>query len=179
MKRLNLPFEQQASGIDERPRTGEDPESMVERLAIAKVEAVARQLKGSNNLILIGSDQTGFFAGNLIGKPQGRKQAVEQLLSLSGQEIIFYTSLCVSDLETKSRRTSVEQTKVKFRSLARREVEAYVEADLPFDAAGGFHAEGLGITLIESIQSKDPTSLIGLPLIRLAHYLREAGIQLP
>lgn len=177
LQKLGVAFEQHAPKVDETPYPGEDPETMVRRLAQSKVAAVKDQLRPSNAM-LIGSDQTAFFAGQIIGKPDSKDRAIDQLLSFSGQQVLVYTSLCVYDCENNTEQIAVDATTVTFRTLTRLEVEGYVEADQPFDAAGGFHAEGLGIALIDNISSRDPNSLIGLPLIQLAGYLKQAGIKL-
>lgn len=150
---------------------------MTERLAVAKSEKVADQIT-PDQAIIIGSDQAASLKGYLIGKPGNLDKAVEQLLMLSGQNVLFYTSLCVLDVKSRQKLTSVEQTEVRFRKLSKADIYHYVEVDKPVNAAGSFHAEGLGITLFESIKSEDPSSLVGLPLIRLTSFLSQFGIHL-
>lgn len=177
LERLRLPFEQHAPNVDETPLPNEHPKVLVERLAHVKIQAVVSRLQ-PDNAILIGSDQVAFFADTIIGKPHTEAQATKQLLAFSEQSVTFYTSLCVYDTTDQSKQATVEQTQVNFRRLTRTEIEGYIRIDQPLNASGGFRAEGLGITLFKSISSRDPSSLIGLPLIQLAHFLKQAGVNL-
>ena len=174
---LHLPFEQHAPNVDETPLPNEHPEVLVERLAHIKAQAVVNRLQ-PDHTILIASDQVAFFADAIIGKPHTETQATKQLLAFSGQSVTFYTSLCVYDTTDQSEQTTVEQTQVNFRKLTHAEVEGYVRIDQPLNASGGFRAEGLGVTLFKSIASRDPNSLIGLPLMQLACFLKQAGVNL-
>jgi septum formation protein len=130
---------------------------------------------------VIGSDQVADRDGALLGKPGHHAAAVEQLLASAGRTVAFHTALCLVDARAAD--MSIAQasdiTRVVFRPLDRAEIERYLHAEQPYDCAGSFKAEGLGITLFEAIDSRDPTALIGLPLIGLAQMLREAGYTLP
>lgn len=175
MQRLRLPFVQQSPDIDETARPDERAEALVLRLAQCKAEAVLNRQQPDASL-LIASDQVACFHNTILGKPDGASGAVAQLLSCSGQRVDFYTGLYVYDTESASAQAAVVPTHVHFRTLSTAEVEAYVEADQPLDAAGSFRAEGLGISLFKAIASEDPTALIGLPLITLTKYLNYFGV---
>lgn len=177
LEQLRLPFRQIAPEIDETPLAGESVEDMVARLAVAKSKKVAGQIM-PDRAVIIGSDQAASFRGGFVGKSGSATRAVEQLIMLSGQSLTFHTSLCVLDVESDRMLTAVEQTRVLFRKLSEDDIRHYVEVDNPINATGSFHAEGLGITLFETIESKDPSSLIGLPLIRLTQFLNRFGIGL-
>lgn len=175
MQRLRLPFVQQSPDIDEIARPGERAEALVLRLAQCKAEAVLNNQHPGASL-LIASDQVVCFQNTILGKPDGASGAVAQLLSFSGQQVDFYTGLYVYDTASASAQAAVIPTQVYFRTLSTAEAEGYVEADRPLDAAGSFHAEGLGISLFKAIASEDPTALIGLPLITLTEYLHHFGV---
>lgn len=175
MERLRLPFQQCSPDVDETAIPNEQAKNLVRRLAQAKMQAVLDRLK-PDNAILISSDQVALFNDVIIGKPKDTSHAIRQLLSFSKQSVIFYTSLCVYDTESARQLDSVEETSVRFRKLTEEEVKRYIELDQPLNAAGSFHAEKLGITLFEAIVSEDPTSLIGLPLIRLTSFLNQLGL---
>lgn len=175
LARLRLPFEAIAPAIEETQQAGETAESMACRLAQEKARDVARRMPGA---VVIGSDQTASLAGRVLGKPGSRERACEQLAACSGMTVVFHTAVCVIDAEGRPE-GALDTTSVVFRALTRAEVERYVDAEQPFDCAGSFKAEGFGITLFERIDSQDPTALIGLPLIRTAALLRQAGYALP
>lgn len=170
-----MPFQQHSPEADESLLPGEQAEPMVARLARAKMQAVLDKLAPSNSLV-IGSDQAACFNGNIIGKPGSEAKAMEQLASVAGQSVTFYTSLCVCDAQSGQCLEAVEQTLVRFRKLTTQDIQNYVKADQPIDAAGSFRAEGLGIALFETISSDDPSSLIGLPLIKLTGFLNQMGV---
>jgi len=174
--RLRRPFDCVAPQVDEDPLAGESVESMTARLAVAKARAVAK--KAQPGAIVIGSDQAASLGGRMLGKPGGRERAIEQLLLCSGQSVSFHTAVCVIDAQGREL-ADLDTTVVRFRALSDAEVARYIDAEQPFDCAGSFKCEGLGITLFEAIDSSDPTALIGLPLIRLCGLLRQAGIALP
>lgn len=176
LTRLGIQFEQDSPSIDEAVLMGETAEDYVCRLAREKAKTVALQ---HPNAVVIGSDQCSECQGILLGKPQTKERAIEQLTNASGQIVTLYTAVAV--LEPDSRRIQVAQvpTIVHFRTLSREAISRYVEKDAPLDCAGSFRAEGLGITLFERINSDDPTALIGLPLIALTRLLSQAGINLP
>jgi septum formation protein len=131
---------------------------------------------------VIGSDQVAELDGHAIGKPGSRDKAIEQLVASSGRRVVFHTAVCVASRrrdDSMMTEIAVDRTVVVFRELTEEEIVRYVDRESPLDAAGSFKSEGLGIALFECIQTSDPTALIGLPLIALAHLLRGAGFELP
>jgi len=181
LERLRLAFSCLAPGADEAPQPGEDPKALVARLARAKAAAVASQ---QPNAWVIGSDQMAVRldeAGteSTLGKPGTEMRCIEQLQSCSGRTIVFLTAVAVVRQEGNTLFEFVDTTRVRFRVLDQATIERYVAKIRPLDCAGGFKSEGLGITLCESIDSADPSALIGLPLIRLSAALRSAGFELP
>lgn len=172
LARLGLPFEVVVAGIDESGRPGEPPAELVRRLAHEKASAVASQRPEA---CIIGSDQLAVCGDQVLGKPGSAERCVEQLLSCSGRVVEFLTAVALIPPATGAAALHLDSTQVHFRRLRRAEVERYVALERPLDCAGGFKCEGLGIALFESIQSNDPTALIGLPMIWLAGALREAG----
>jgi len=176
LERLRVPFDCQAPAVDETSRDGESPLELVTRLAAKKAQAVSAASPGA---IVIGSDQVAVFNGGVIGKPGNFNKALQQLSAFSGHAVEFLTAVAVHRPETGFTRQHVDTTSVGFRHLQRAEIERYLEAEKPYDCAGAFKAESLGIVLFEYIRSDDPTALIGLPLIRTAALLREAGLRLP
>jgi septum formation protein len=175
LNRLGLPFEAARPDTDETALPGEAPEAMAMRLSVAKAEAVASLNPGA---WVIGSDQVAEFDGRTLGKPGGREAAIEQLGAMARHSVRFHTGVCVARAG-RSPLLALDTTTVRFRALAPDEIARYVDAEKPFDCAGSFKSEGLGITLFEAIESRDPTALIGLPLIATARLLREAGFTLP
>jgi len=176
LARLGIPFECRAPAIDESVREDESPLDLVTRLAAEKAQAVCQV---NPQAIVVGSDQVAVFDDRIIGKPGNHEKALEQLLSFSGRAVEFLTSVSVQCLETGFSQRHVDTTRVGFRHLQRAEIERYLEAEKPYDCAGAFKAESLGIALFEYVRSDDPTALIGLPLISTAAMLRQAGICLP
>ena len=175
LSRLRLPFDTAAPGVDETPAPGEAPSALAARLARAKAGDVAARFPGA---WAIGSDQVACLAGAPLGKPGDRDHAVAQLSAMSGATVAFHTVVAVarSGHATQARE---DVTTVRFRTLSPQEIGRYLDAEAPFDCAGSFKAEGLGIALFESIASRDPTALVGLPLIATAALLRQAGFALP
>ena len=176
LRRLLADFEQAAPGTDEAPLPDEAPAARALRLAIAKATAVAREY---HDALVIGSDQVAELDGLVLDKPGTAQCARAQLAASSGREVHFHTALCLLDTRNGRRHTHVDQTRVRFRTLDAAEIARYVEREQPLDCAGSFKCEGLGISLFEAIDNRDPSALIGLPLIALARLLREAGIALP
>ncbi|HZY33926.1 MAG TPA: Maf family nucleotide pyrophosphatase [Rhodanobacter sp.] len=176
LRRLLADFEQAAPGTDEAPLPDEAPAARALRLAIAKATAVAREYPDA---LVIGSDQVAELDGLVLDKPGTAQCARAQLAVSSGREVHFHTALCLLDTRNGRRHTHVDQTRVRFRTLDAAEIARYVEREQPLDCAGSFKCEGLGISLFEAIDNRDPSALIGLPLIALARLLREAGIALP
>jgi septum formation protein len=176
LRRLQLPFSQEAPGSDETPRPGEAPAALAQRLALAKARAVAARHPAA---WVIGSDQVCACGGQLLGKPGSRDRAVEQLRQLSGNSAQFHTALALVQGADGRAYEAIDLTTVRFRELDAAQIARYVEAEPSFDCAGSFKAEGLGIALCEAIESQDPTALVGLPLVALCGLLRQAGIALP
>lgn len=173
--RLTLPFETARPETDETPLRGETPEVLALRLAEAKARAIATRRPDA---CVIGSDQVAEVDGEPLGKPGHRDGALTQLARMSGREVRFRTGLCVVAPDGTVR-TWLDTTTVRFRVLQPDEIERYVDAERPFDCAGSFKSEGLGIGLFDAIESSDPTALVGLPLIATARLLREAGYPVP
>jgi septum formation protein len=177
LSRLHLPFEVLVPSIDETPYTGEAPETTALRLAREKAAAAAQQAPGS---LIIGSDQVATLDGEQIGKPGSHDAALKQLQKMRGRRVIFHTALCLWDARTPDERQSVQlenvQTFVTFRDLPDQELDAYLRTEQPYDCAGSAKNEGLGIAIIERIDSTDPTALTGLPLIALTTMLRRSGM---
>jgi septum formation protein len=176
LERFGLPFETVRPEVAEPHIAGENPSERALRLAVAKAEAVAARHPGA---VVIGSDQVAAAGQKVLDKPGDAATCRSQLASLSGTDARFYTGCAVIGPSGSVRLVHLDTTTVFFRSLTAKEIERYVEREKPFDCAGGFKVEALGITLFESVESKDPTALIGLPLIWLAGALRRAGFALP
>jgi septum formation protein len=177
LTRLCLPFEAMAPDIDESPLPGEQPEATALRLAREKAAAVAARVPGS---IVIGSDQVATLDGDQIGKPGDHARALAQLQKMRGRRVLFHTALCVWDSRacalTGPAQLENVQTAVTFRNLPDAELDAYLRIEQPYDCAGSAKNEGLGIALLERIDSSDPTALTGLPMIALTGMLRRAGV---
>lgn len=173
LERLRLPFEVCAPAVDETALPGEQPADLALRLALAKARAVAALHPGA---VVIGADQVADLEGQAIGKPGSHQRAVEQLQRLSGRTAIFQTALAVVRADTGYERAELAPVRVRFRQLGVAEIERYLRLEQPYDCAGSAKCETLGIALLESIESDDPTALIGLPLIRTARLLRAAGL---
>jgi septum formation protein len=173
LERLRLPFEVVSPGVDESPRAGEAPGALAIRLALAKAQAVAAN---AADAVVIGSDQVAELDGQAIGKPGTRERAIEQLTMMSGRRVVFHTAVAVVRRERGFERALLAPVTVHFRRLRREDIERYLALDTPYDCAGSAKSEALGVALLESIDSDDPTALIGLPLIRTCALLREAGL---
>lgn len=173
LARLGLPFEVDSPDIDETRRPGEPPQVLVLRLAEAKARAVAARHPGA---LVIGSDQVACIDDEVLGKPGDRARAIAQLARASGRSVLFQTGLCLLDAASGQAQTLVEPFRVHFRALARAQIESYVDRERPFQCAGSFKSEGLGIALFSRLDGEDPTALIGLPLIRLIALLEAAGV---
>lgn len=189
LARLGLPFDQARPEVDETPLPGEAPPALARRLARAKAEAVLARTAGAADASgrtgadatrwSLGSDQVATFDGAPIGKPGTRKRAIAQLQAMRGRTVRFHTALCLAG--SNGRRQEAEDvTVVHFRAdLSDAEIARYVDAEQPLDCAGSFKSEGLGIALFDAVDSRDPTALIGLPLIATARLLRAAGFEVP
>lgn len=176
LERLGVAFTAVPPETPEDPVPGELPPERALRLAIAKAQAVASHRPDA---VVIGSDQVAALGSKVLDKPGDPARCRAQLAAASGSSARFHTACAVIAPLAGVRMVHIDTTTVFFRSLTEQEIERYVEKERPFDCAGGFRAEGLGISLFESIESRDPTAIIGLPLIWLACALRRAGFQLP
>lgn len=173
LERLHLAFDVVAPHVDETPRPGELPASLAQRLALEKARAVAAQ---HMDAVVIGSDQVADLDGRAIGKPGSHENAVAQLRQMSGQAVVFQTAVAVMCRATGYEQVRLAPVTVRFRTLSQAEIEHYLQVERPYDCAGSAKSEGLGIALLDAIESDDPTALVGLPLIRTAAMLRDAGI---
>ncbi len=176
LERLRIPFVWDAPDIDETPVDGERPEQLVRRLSLAKARRVMDRFEHETPSLVIGCDQICLREGKLIGKPNGRQQAIAQLRAAAGRRVDFVTGLSVIDKTTGRFLQSTETAQVKFRELDAATIRAYVDAEKPYDTTGACKVEGLGIALIAEIQCPDPTALIGLPLIQLTDFLTAMGL---
>jgi septum formation protein len=175
LERLRIPFKALPPGVDEAPLPGEAPAAMARRLALAKAQAVARL---HPQAVVIGSDQVADLDGHSLGKPGTHDKAVVQLRRMRGRSIVFQTAVAVVCQAQGFADERLAEVRVRFRDLSDTEIENYLHAEQPYDCAGSAKSEGLGIALLQSIDSDDPTALIGLPLIRTCELLRAAGIEL-
>ena len=173
LERLGLPFEAAAPHADERALGNEAPEQMALRLAALKAQSVRA---AHRDALIIGSDQVATSGGRILGKPGDHATAVRQLKSVSGKTAEFHTALALLDAATGAIQTRVVPCRVYFRTLDDARIERYLQKEKPYDCAGSAKAEGLGIALIARIETEDPTSLIGLPLIALTDMLERAGL---
>lgn len=173
LSRLGLPFEVVSPQVDETPLVGESPRDLALRLALAKARAVAHM---HPEAVVIGSDQVADLGGVPLGKPGTHERAVAQLARMSGQTVVFQTAVAVVCHASGYAAVELAPVSVKFRHLSAQDIENYLQREQPYDCAGSAKSEGLGIALLERIDSDDPTALIGLPLIRTCHLLRSAGV---
>jgi septum formation protein len=173
LERLRLPFEVVAPEVDESPQPGELPRALAQRLAVAKARAVAQ---GHPEALVIGSDQVADLDGEPIGKPGNHDRAVAQLRAMRGRTVVFQTAVAVVHAAAAYESVLLAPVTVRFRDLPEDEIEHYLRTETPYDCAGSAKCETLGIALLEAIESDDPTALVGLPLIRTARLLREAGL---
>ncbi|MDM0104773.1 Maf family nucleotide pyrophosphatase [Variovorax sp. J22R24] len=173
--RLRLPFDVQPPEVDESPLPGETPRALAERLALEKANAIAHRFPDA---VVIGSDQVADLAGEPLGKPGDHARATAQLQRMRGQTLIFQTAVAVVCQATGFVQRDLAPVRVVFRDLSDAAIEAYLNAEQPYDCAGSAKSEGLGIALLDAIDSDDPTALVGLPLIRTAKMLRAAGVDL-
>lgn len=173
LARLGLRFEAIGPHIDETRRTGEPASAMVRRLAREKARAVAAQHPSA---WVIGSDQCAVLDDQVLGKPGTHERAFAQLRAASGRSVVFHTGLCLMCIEQDFEHTVEVPFTVRFRNLDDVEIGHYLAKEKPYDCAGSFKSEGLGIALFEALEGSDPSALIGLPLIALCALLREAGL---
>lgn len=177
LKKLHIPFSCVAPNIDESPIANESISSQVERLAKNKALFIASQNK-HNDSYVIGSDQLASFNGRVLGKPGNFSTAKQQLLMFSGQTVRFYTGLCLVHSANKQLEQIVETFDVTFKTLTERQISTYLQIEQPYDCAGSFKCEGLGIALFESLNGRDPNTLIGLPLIALMDLFNSMDVDL-
>lgn len=174
LQRLGLDFETANPEVDERPLPGESPGAMVLRLAEAKARTLAPR---HPDALIIGSDQCAVTEdGDILGKPGDADRAAEQLRRASGRSVRFLTGLCLLDTAGGTVQLDVVPFTVHFRSLSEAQIHRYLERERPYDCAGSFRSEGLGIALFRRLEGDDPNALIGLPLIRLVDMLEAAGM---
>lgn len=171
--RLRLPFDVVAPDVDESPLPAEPPAQLALRLALAKARAVAAR---EPLAIVIGSDQVADLDGTAIGKPGSHQRAVAQLRAMRGRSVVFQTAVAVVHAAHGYERSALVPVSVRFRDLSDAEIEHYLQAEQPYDCAGSAKCEALGIALTQTIESDDPTALVGLPLIRTCELLRAAGL---
>ncbi|KPV92397.1 Maf-like protein YceF [Pseudoalteromonas sp. P1-30] len=175
LQKFNLPFRTFSPDIDETAIPNEPPEQLVKRLSERKARAACDHfVKG----LAIGSDQVAVFDGQILGKPHNKENAIKQLSLFSGQTVTFLTGLCVYDIASDKAKTLIEPFEVVFRTLTKEQIEAYCDAEQPYNCAGSFKSEGLGICLFEKLNGDDPNSLIGLPLIKLSQLLAEFNLDI-
>ena len=173
LERLHLAFDVASPNVDETPLLGELPAHLAQRLALAKAKAVAAQ---HADAVVIGSDQVADLDGRAIGKPGSHENAVQQLQQMSGRVVVFQTAVAVVCGATGFEQVQLAPVTVRFRTLSNAEIDHYLRVERPYDCAGSAKSEGLGIALLDAIESDDPTALVGLPLIRTASMLRSAGV---
>ena len=173
LARLGIPFTTTAPNVDETRRPGESARALTLRLAAAKAAAVHVPDGAS---IVIASDQVAAVDQRILGKPGTEAKAIAMLESLSGRAVVFHTSLVVIDGATGRAQRHVDETRVRFRRVDGDEIRRYVACERPLDCAGAIKSEGRGVALLESMETQDPTALIGLPMMRLAALLRDAGV---
>lgn len=173
LTRLGLPFGWASPNIDESPHINEGADSLVKRLSFAKAKALTAEYP---NHLIIGSDQVAVLGDQIIGKPHTYEHAFAQLRAASNKEVIFKTGLCLFNTATNEAQISLEVFRVHFRALSDEQIHHYLTIEQPFDCAGSFKYEGLGIALFTKLIGDDPNTLAGLPLIRLVDMLKDAGI---
>ena len=176
LRKLALPFVTDSPHVDETPLESESPAQLVVRLAELKARAVATR---HENSLIIGSDQTATFENHILGKPGDFQNAFAQLSQMSGKSVVFYTGLCLLNTRTQQYQLSCVPFTVHFRKLGADQIQRYLHQEQPFDCAGSFKSEGLGISLFEKLEGDDPNTLIGLPLIELVRMLEQEQVLVP
>lgn len=188
LEKLQLPFSTMSPDIDESPRNSESAAELVERLAVEKARAVVEKLSQTGNSstapapgkrLVIGSDQLAVLEDEILGKPHTHERALQQLHRSQGKRICFLTGLCLYNACSGQYQSTVEPFYVHFRQLPDTQLERYLQAEQPYDCAGSFKCEGLGISLFDRLEGDDPNTLVGLPLIRLIRMLQEEGVAVP
>jgi septum formation protein len=174
LEKLGLPYSTVSPEVDETPLDDESPEQLVYRLSEAKARAVA---SSKPDALIIGSDQVAVIDGEILGKPGSHEKAVDQLRNASGREVTFLTGLCLLNSKTNVAQIEVVPFTVHFRELSDEQIENYLSSEKPYNCAGSFKSEALGISLFERLEGDDPNTLIGLPLIRLVRMLENEGVR--
>ncbi len=172
LARLGVPFEVRPAATDESAVAGEDAPTLAARLATAKAQSVRVSSHAADEVIL-GADQVAALNGELLRKPGDHRTALRQLSACQGETVVFSTATTVIDCHSGSQWHGLDRTEVTFLKLSQAHLSRYLELEQPYDCAGGFKAEGLGIALFRTIRSTDPTALLGLPLIWLTQILRD------
>ncbi|GAA4879708.1 nucleoside triphosphate pyrophosphatase [Ferrimonas pelagia] len=173
LTKLGLPFDCDKPEVDETPLADEKAPQLVERLAEAKARAVAQR---HTDALIIGSDQVAVIDGQILGKPGDHDNAVKQLQAASGKKVTFYTGLSLVNSASGAAQTRVEPFHVHFKQLTDAQIHGYLRAETPYNCAGSFKSEGLGIMLFERLEGRDPNTLVGLPLIALGEMLANEGL---
>ena len=176
LKRLGLAFRTMSPEVDESAHPGEPPKSLVRRLSTAKARKIVESTKGAT---VIGSDQVAILDSEQLSKPGTHEKAWKQLDSMRGQTVDFHTGLCVLDEPSGELQHDIVSYKITFRDYTDEEIERYLTAEKPYNCAGSFKSEMLGISLVKSMVGPDPSALIGLPLIKLCEMLRSLGYKIP
>ncbi len=176
LEKLRIPFEALSPDVDETPNDNESPQALVVRLSEAKARAGAETFPDA---LIIGSDQVAVCGDEVLGKPGDHDKACRQLARLSGHRVEFLTGLCLYDAASGKARTDLVNYAVTFRKLTTEQIDRYLRAEQPYNCAGSFKSEALGISLFKAMHGDDPNALIGLPLIRLVSWLNEAGLSVP
>lgn len=174
LSRLGIAFEILSPDVDEEPAPGEDGVALARRLALAKARRIAAERPES---LVIGSDQVGLLGDTLIGKPGGHEAAIRQLQAASGQIMTFVSAVCLLDAPSGRYQLESVTTTLRFRRLDRERIEDYLRRDKPYQCAGAFKSESLGVALIDAMESEDPTAILGMPLIRLTAMLENEGVR--
>ena len=175
LHKFGLDFICDSPNIDETPLANESPEQLVIRLAIEKAKTVGSRHSGA---LIIASDQTAVLNDRMLGKPGNHQVAKQQLAAASGNSVLFLTSLVLLNTDTGNYQSAVVPFSVHFRDLTDAEIDGYLRKEQPYNCAGAFKSEGLGITLFERLEGDDPNALVGLPLIKLTEMLRNDGVNL-
>ena len=176
LQRLNIEFSCSSPDVDESALAGEPATALAERLALVKAQTIASQFP---NTVVVGADQVAELNGTILGKPGNHQQAVKQLTAQAGKRVLFHSGLAIVRIQADGemqQHSLINTTEVTFRPLSQKQIEQYLLTEQPYDCAGSFKAEGLGISLFTAINSNDPTSLIGLPLIDLCSALPQFSI---
>ena len=177
IQKLGIPFQAVRPPFSETVIAGEPPKERALRLATGKAQSLANQFPKH---LIIGSDQVAFLPPDrILSKPGSHAAASQQLRACSGRTVRFFTGLCLLNTETTRNQATVEEFNVRFRTLTEQEIERYLSREQPYDCAGSFKCEGLGIGLFEAMEGRDFNSLIGLPLILLCEFLRQEGVMIP